>query len=93
MTFPSVVSTLLSRGLAAGASLLLLSPAAALGQLRLPAVFSDHAMIQADKPIEVWGWAKPGAEVSVALLPKEGKGATSAVKAGAMGAGACRFLP
>ena len=85
MTFPSVVSILLSRGLAAGAGLLLLSPAAALGQLRLPAVFSDHAMIQADKPIEVWGWAKPGAEVSVALLPKEGKGATSAVKAGADG--------
>ena len=85
MTFRAVFSTLLSRGLAAGAGLVLLGSGVALAELRLPAVFSDHAMIQADKPIEVWGWAKPGAEVNVVLLPKEGKGAASAVKAGADG--------
>ena len=38
------------------------------GALRLPAVFSDHAMIQAGKPVTVWGWATPGDEVSVSVL-------------------------
>jgi sialate O-acetylesterase len=31
--------------------------------LRLPAVISDHAMFQADKPVQIWGWAEPGARV------------------------------
>jgi sialate O-acetylesterase len=38
---------------------------AAHAQLRLPAILSDHAMLQAGKPIAVWGWAAPGAHVSV----------------------------
>jgi len=33
--------------------------------LRLPAVISDNAMLQADKPVAVWGWAEPGARVKV----------------------------
>ncbi len=85
MTFRSVVSTLVSRGLAAGAGLVLLGSGAALGQLRLPAVFSDHAMIQADKPVEVWGWATPSKVVSVTFRPKEGKGHQSWVKTAANG--------
>jgi len=35
--------------------------------LRLPAVFSDHMVLQRDLPLPVWGWAKPGETVSVRL--------------------------
>jgi sialate O-acetylesterase len=35
------------------------------GQLRLPAVISDHAMVQAGKSVAIWGWAAPGAQVTV----------------------------
>jgi sialate O-acetylesterase len=43
------------------------------GALRLPAVISDHAMIQAGKPAAVWGWASPGDEVSVSFTATNGK--------------------
>lgn len=33
--------------------------------LKLHAVFSDHMVIQRDKPITVWGWAQPGQTVYV----------------------------
>lgn len=36
-------------------------------ELRLPAVISDHAMFQADRPVAIWGWADPGAKVQVAF--------------------------
>ncbi|MDR3736358.1 MAG: sialate O-acetylesterase [Acidobacteriaceae bacterium] len=32
-------------------------------ELRLPAIISDHGMLQGDKPIAIWGWATPGATV------------------------------
>ena len=35
--------------------------------LRLPALISDHAMFQADKPVAIWGWADPGAQVTVSF--------------------------
>jgi len=85
MTFRSAYSTRLSTALVAVAGLLLLYPAAALAQLRLPAVFSDHAMIQADKPTEVWGWAAPSKVVGVTFRPKEGKAYQSWVKTAADG--------
>jgi len=34
-------------------------------QLRLPSIFSDHMVLQRDKPVRVWGWADNGAEVIV----------------------------
>ncbi len=34
-------------------------------EIRLASIFSDHAVIQADLPVEVWGWAKPNSLVSV----------------------------
>lgn len=37
-------------------------PAAA---LELPAVFSDHAVLQRDLPVTVWGWAQPGEAVTI----------------------------
>lgn len=35
--------------------------------LRLPKIFSDHAVLQRDMPIPVYGWASPGAKVQVTL--------------------------
>ena len=37
-------------------------PAAA--QVRLPKVISDHAVLQRDRPIHLWGWATPGARLT-----------------------------
>ncbi|MEK6398852.1 MAG: sialate O-acetylesterase, partial [Terriglobus sp.] len=36
-------------------------------EVRLPHVFSDHAVIQRDRPVRVWGWARPGEQVSVSF--------------------------
>ena len=44
----------------------------AYAQVRLPALFGDHAMFQADKPVTVWGWAEPGAQVKVELRSEDG---------------------
>lgn len=39
-------------------------------QLRLARLFSDHAILQRQKPIPVWGWTVPGEQVTVALAGK-----------------------
>lgn len=36
-------------------------------EVRLPALFSDHMVVQRERPIPVWGWAAPGEEVVVQL--------------------------
>jgi sialate O-acetylesterase len=33
------------------------------GQLKMAGIFTDHAVIQQNAYVPVWGWAKPGAEV------------------------------
>lgn len=35
------------------------------GPLKLHAIFASNMVIQRDKPITIWGWAEPGAKVSV----------------------------
>ena len=35
--------------------------------LRLPALFNDHLILQRDRANPVWGWDRPGREVSVSL--------------------------
>jgi len=47
------------------------SPAS--GALRLPAVFSNHAVLQADKPVFIWGWAGPGETVTVTFQRDNGQ--------------------
>lgn len=32
---------------------------------RLPSVLSDHMVLQAGKPAAIWGWATPGADITV----------------------------
>ncbi|MEK7476561.1 MAG: CIA30 family protein [Candidatus Coatesbacteria bacterium] len=51
------------------------SPAAA---LKLPAVFGDGAVLQQGLPLPVWGWAQPGARVTVRLLDQERKAVAGA---------------
>jgi len=46
--------------------------ASAFADVRLPAHFSDHVVLQRDKPLPVWGWADAGEKVSVALGAKTG---------------------
>jgi sialate O-acetylesterase len=37
--------------------------AVAIAEVRLPHVFSDHAVLQRDRPIHVWGWSTAGAHL------------------------------
>lgn len=48
---------------------LLVAPLAALdgGELRLPSIFSDHMVLQRDKPMAIWGWADAGETVTVSF--------------------------
>lgn len=41
------------------------TPAAGAGDLSLASIFSDHMVLQRDKPVPVWGWAEPGDQVTV----------------------------
>lgn len=56
----------LRRGLAAILLVTSITPFAA-ADVRLPALFSDHAVLQRDMPVPVWGWADPGEEVKVSI--------------------------
>ncbi|MHB0935880.1 MAG: sialate O-acetylesterase [Armatimonadota bacterium] len=49
--------------------------------MKLASLFCDHAVLQRDLPITVWGWAEPGETVTVSLA-----GNQAAAKAGADGA-------
>ena len=65
--------------LIAGAAVAAQQPAAPAGAtLRLPAIISDHMLLQRDIAASVWGWAAPGATVSISL----GEQRTSAVATG-----------
>ena len=46
---------------------LLLSAAAAAADVRLPAIFSDHMVLQQQMPLTVWGWADPAERIEVRL--------------------------
>lgn len=40
---------------------------AATADVRLPAVFADHMVLQREAALPVWGWAEPGEKVTVTL--------------------------
>jgi sialate O-acetylesterase len=60
----------------------------AAADLRLPAVFSDHMVLQRDKAVAVWGWADADEEVSV-----EFAGQKKSAKADATGRWSLRLDP
>jgi sialate O-acetylesterase len=37
------------------------------GEVRLPNIFSDHAVLQRGQPVRVWGWAAPAETVNVSF--------------------------
>lgn len=49
-------------------------------EVRLPTLFSDHAVLQREVEVPVWGWATAGEEVKVSMA-----GQTASAKAGADG--------
>jgi sialate O-acetylesterase len=53
------------------AAALLYSASALFADVKLPAVFSDHMVLQREKPIAVWGWADEGETVTVQLGKEE----------------------
>lgn len=51
----------------AAAGLATLWPLSSNAEVRLPKVISDHAVLQRDRPIHIWGWAAPGAHLTAKL--------------------------
>lgn len=47
--------------------LLGMTPSVVRGELRLPAVFADHMVLQRDHANPLWGWDEPGAKVIVTI--------------------------
>ena len=57
-------------------------------QVKLARLFSDHVVLQRQKPIPVWGWAKPGEKVKATIASQ-----TLETKADAEGKWIVRFSP
>lgn len=53
--------------LALASTLCTANDASPAGALKVHAIFASNMVIQRDKPIKIWGWAKPGQAVSVEL--------------------------
>ena len=45
--------------------------------VRVPTVISDHMVLQAETPANVWGWAEPGEKVTVKFGSQTKETATS----------------
>jgi sialate O-acetylesterase len=58
------------------------------GELKIAGVFSEHMVLQRDQPVPVWGWASPGAPVSLSLAGQSGEAI-----AGPSGSWRYRFAP
>jgi len=59
--------------------------APARADVKLPAIFGDHMVLQRDQKDRVWGWADPGEEVTVTI-----KDQSKTAKAGPDGSGRSR---
>jgi sialate O-acetylesterase len=58
----------------------LICPLSAKAELRIPSFFSDHMVLQSEKPVKFWGWDEPGTFVQVRF-----KGVTSHAETDAQG--------
>ncbi len=59
--------------------MLSLIASASMAEVRLPALFSDRAVMQAGAPLRVWGRASPGERVTVRMAGKEASGVADAL--------------
>jgi len=59
-------------------TLLALSASLARAEVRVAKIFSDHMVLQRDRPAPVWGWAAPGQAVTVAFAGKSKRATTDA---------------
>jgi sialate O-acetylesterase len=66
LTFPNR-SKLYACAALAAALAVTASASAATDALRLPAMFQDHAVLQRDRPIPLWGSAQPGEDIRIAI--------------------------
>lgn len=55
-------------------ALLFLAAPLAHAEIKMSSVFGDAMVLQRDKPIRVWGWTKPGTDVSVELAGHSAQG-------------------
>lgn len=55
------------RRLFLAATVATLLPLGASAEVKLPAIFSEHMVLQRDQPATVWGWADAGEEVTVTI--------------------------
>ncbi len=46
--------------------------------LRLPRFFTDHAVLQRDQPLRIWGWSQPGESIRVSLGAQSATATTGA---------------
>ena len=58
--------------------LLLISATAGFADIRLPAIISDHMVVQAETQVPLWGWADPGETVTVSLAGQSATATTGA---------------
>lgn len=75
-------------GLGLSLALAVLGSAHALGDVKLPAVFGSHMVLQQKQPDKVWGWAEPGEDVTVKIADQ-----SKAAKAGQDGAWSVTLEP
>lgn len=60
----------------------------AIADVKLPAVFSDHMVLERGAPVPVWGWADAGEEITVSIA-----GQSKATKAASDGKWMVRLAP
>ncbi|MBN2293130.1 MAG: sialate O-acetylesterase [Pirellulales bacterium] len=55
------------------AFLLAMAASTTLAEIKLPAIVGDHMVLQRNRPVPLWGWDKPGDEVTVAIAGQTAK--------------------
>jgi sialate O-acetylesterase len=67
MKLPASFHVRIARLLALGLISLVSLPAFARADVKLPAIFTSHLVLQRDQANPVWGWAEPGEQVTVSI--------------------------
>ncbi len=73
-----------------GLSLVACAAATAQAEIKMPAIFGDHMVLQRGSNLPVWGWADPGEKVTVNFA---GKTAVAVAEADGSWKASCRRFP